>query len=528
MFEQYGKGSCLSRYYYNPVVNHESRAAIKDIFHAQNVLFLTQKDAKRTFRTLIRDIFIDKCPLSCYNSIDIRDTEERVMINFGHETEELEFKKTTGELHDAIVDIVAILNKHEKGTLYFGVLPNGDVAGFQVVDSTLRDVSRTIFESIKPQIYPQVEKITIDGRDIIEVKFDGANKPYSAYGKYYIRVAEESRKLNPEELRSMMIEGALSVKWEQRETSFTVEDVDKEALRTFYEKATACGRLPAEPYDEEKLLIKLGLLKNGKLNNAGRVLFGANGPVVLKMAVFATDEKLTFLDINRIENNIFRLVEEAIGYVNKNIRWRAEIKGMYREEIPEIPQSALREIVVNSFAHAQYDAASQHEIDIHPGRVMIYNPGEFPPKLTPEDFVMQDLQSVLRNELIAKTLYLCHDIESFGSGFKRVFNACKEAGVKYGYKKMPFGFAFIFYRQDLYRQSVTDKKSPVEEKTDGFTPSETQVYELLKDQPGITRKELAERIGKTLKTVQRALNGLRTKRLIERVGTTKKGYWVVN
>lgn len=30
------------------------------------------------------------------------------MINFGHETEELEFKKSTSEMHDAMKDIVAI------------------------------------------------------------------------------------------------------------------------------------------------------------------------------------------------------------------------------------------------------------------------------------------------------------------------------------------------------------------------------------------------------------------------------------
>lgn len=31
------------------------------------------------------------------------------MINFGHKTEELEFKKSTSEMHDAMKDIVAIL-----------------------------------------------------------------------------------------------------------------------------------------------------------------------------------------------------------------------------------------------------------------------------------------------------------------------------------------------------------------------------------------------------------------------------------
>ena len=75
------------------------------------------------------------------------------MINFGHETEELEFKKSTSEMHDAMKDIVAIINKHGKGVLYFGVALNGDVKGLQVAESTLRDVSRVIFESIKPQIY---------------------------------------------------------------------------------------------------------------------------------------------------------------------------------------------------------------------------------------------------------------------------------------------------------------------------------------------------------------------------------------
>ncbi len=447
------------------------------------------------------------------------------MINFGHETEILEFKKTTGELHDAVIDVAAILNKHEAGTVYFGVLPNGDVKGFQIVESTLRDISRIVYESIKPQIYPQIEKITIDGRDIIEVKFDGKDRPYSAYGKYYIRVADESREMTPSELKNMMPESEFSVQWEKRETEFSLEDIDEEALRSFYERATACGRLPQDVFDPKTLLEKLGLIQNGNLNNAGHVLFGKTGPVVLKLAVFASDEKLTFLDINRIENNIFRLIDEAENYIKRNIRWRAEIKGLRREEIPEIPLSALREIVINSFAHAQYGTCSQHEIDIHPGKIVIYNPGEFPSRFSPEDFATQNLSSILRNELIAKTLYLCHDIESFGSGFKRVYTSCAEAGVKCSYDKMPYGFSFVFFRNDLngQTQSVADHISEV----GMLTASEAKVYELLKVQPNLTKEELAVNINKTTKTVQRALNGLKEKQKIIRIGTNQKGYWQV-
>lgn len=447
------------------------------------------------------------------------------MINFGHETEELEFKRSTGEVHDAMKDVVAILNKHEKGILYFGVAPNGDVKGLQVAESTLRDVSRVVFESIKPQIYPQIQKITIDGCDIIEVKFSGKNKPYSAYGKYYIRVADESRELTPAELKEMMLSSEYSERWEQFETEYTIKDVDEAALKDFYSRATACGRLPDEGFDAEKLLNKLSLLKGDKLNNAGYVLFGNNGPVTLKMAVFASDEKLTFLDINRAEDNIFRLVDTALTYIKKNIRWRAEIGNVTREEIPEIPLKALREIVINSFAHAQYGTTTQHEIDIHPGKVVIYNPGEFPPEFSPVDFATKNLSSIIRNELIAKVLYLCHDIESFGSGFKRVYTLCNQNGVECSYEKTPIGFSFVFLRNDPNAKvnvPKNDKNVPIV-----LSKTEKAVYELLKVQPNLTREELSIEISKTVKTVQRALDGLKTKGLISRVGTNRSGYWKI-
>ena len=41
------------------------------------------------------------------------------------ESETLELKKSTSELKEAILSIVAILNKHQKGEVYFGVAPDG-------------------------------------------------------------------------------------------------------------------------------------------------------------------------------------------------------------------------------------------------------------------------------------------------------------------------------------------------------------------------------------------------------------------
>lgn len=50
-----------------------------------------------------------------------------VYYNLGPENEQIEYKKTTSELKEGVISIAAILNKHGKGTLYFGVKNNGDV-----------------------------------------------------------------------------------------------------------------------------------------------------------------------------------------------------------------------------------------------------------------------------------------------------------------------------------------------------------------------------------------------------------------
>jgi predicted HTH transcriptional regulator len=200
-------------------------------------------------------------------------------------------------------------------------------------------------------------------------------------------------------------------------------------------------------YTVQTVLKKFGFVDGDHLTNAGNVLFGNSHPVTLKAAVFATDEKLTFLDMQMYEDNILNLLGIAEKYILKNINWRSEIVGMEREEIPEIPVAAVREILANSYAHAVYNGSTYHEICIHPSKVTIYSPGSFASTYSPEDYINKNLQSSIRNAAISKILYLNKSIEQFGSGFKRINSLCKDAGIKYSYEFADNGFTFIFYRK---------------------------------------------------------------------------------
>jgi len=62
-------------------------------------------------------------------------------MKIGKENEKLEFKKTTAELKEGIISMVAILNKHGSGELYFGVRNDGTPMGMDISEKTLRDIS---------------------------------------------------------------------------------------------------------------------------------------------------------------------------------------------------------------------------------------------------------------------------------------------------------------------------------------------------------------------------------------------------
>ena len=192
--------------------------------------------------------------------------------------------------------------------------------------------------------------------------------------------------------------------------------------------------MPEGRYTCPIVLKRFGLIYDDSLTNAGEILFGNTRPVSLKAGIFATDEKLTFLDMKLFEDNIYNLLTISERYILENIRWRSEISGPEREEIPEIPVAVIREVLANSFAHAIYNGRTTHEICIHPSMITIYSPGEYASKHKPEEYIKENIESEIRNATIAKILYLNKSIEQFGSGFKRIDNLCKNAGVKYSYE----------------------------------------------------------------------------------------------
>lgn len=64
-----------------------------------------------------------------------------------------------------------------------------------------------------------------------------------------------------------------------------------------------------------------------------------------------------------------------------------------------------------------YFPTPEIEINIHPGKVTVFNPGSFPDGLTPKDYIDNNISSVKRNPIILDVLYRCKDVEKSGKLF---------------------------------------------------------------------------------------------------------------
>ena len=125
-----------------------------------------------------------------------------------------------------------------------------------------------------------------------------------------------------------------------------------------------------------------------------------------------------------------------------------------------------------------------------------------------------------RNKKILDVLYKCKNVEVQGSGLRKVYNACNLNNVKCEYLIYDFGFRFIFHRNNVtvhVTQNVTVK----------LIDTDYRILNLLKEKPDYTREILANKVGKTVRTVQRSLDKLTQAGKITRIGSDKTGYWEV-
>ena len=129
-------------------------------------------------------------------------------------------------------------------------------------------------------------------------------------------------------------------------------------------------------------------------------------------------------------------------------------------------------------------------------------------------------RSLSRNPAIFSLLNKLNLVESIGSGIRRIKKEMEEAGLKP--PKFEFG---KFFAVILFRPANKELGILAGEKT---TQKTTQkIISLIKENPQITRKELAKIIEISPDGIKYHLANLKKKGILKRTGGKKSGYWKI-
>lgn len=350
------------------------------------------------------------------------------------ESKTLEFKRDASSL-DAILKAVIAFANTAGGIILIGVEDDGKIVGLNNPSKDQEKIVNSIANRVKPFLSPDFSIISVENKQILVIQVDYTPAPYYLADKgetdgVYIRLGNTNRTVSAEAV-SEMKRAAHHPFFDKMPCDNTSEsDLDMDLIhRIFAQHHTQI--------DTAKLL-SIGILaqKGGRIvaTNGGVILFGKPEirekffPFVeVKCARFAGTTRAEFIDRLEIEGSILSAIDEVPKFIRRNTKMAGKFGAMRRQDIPEYPVDGIREALINSLVHANYEiTGTRFFIAIYDDKLEIQNPGIMPPGMSIDQFKAG--VSRIRNPVIARVFGELDLIEEWGSGYKRIKEACQKDG----------------------------------------------------------------------------------------------------
>jgi ATP-dependent DNA helicase RecG len=342
------------------------------------------------------------------------------------ESESLEFKSSLSDTR-RLVETIAALSTAGGGTILVGVRDDGTPVGANVGEGEVERLVQQVLANTDPRIYVRVTQPSVDGRLILRIEVPPGDGPHLAFGRAFHRVGPATVQMSRDEYERRLLDRLReSAGFERRvDPSISRADVDPAAVARFLDRARATGRVPPGGDD---VLAALHVGWGDRLTVAALLLFGRWPQGALPQATIrALARRGGTEDAATIEGTLDEQIERAVLFVGRNLRVRVSRTGVRRAEIPEIPLTAVREVVANAVAHRDYRSTAPTQLRLGDDGLFVWNPGHLPPPLSVAS-LRREHPSVPPNPLIARALYLAGYIEEWGTGTLRIIAEMARAG----------------------------------------------------------------------------------------------------
>ncbi|MCD7950332.1 MAG: putative DNA binding domain-containing protein [Erysipelotrichaceae bacterium] len=388
------------------------------------------------------------------------------------------------ELTDAIKnEIVAFLNTND-GIIYVGIDDDGKpYKPFLLMNKDEIDikVSNWLQNSIRPLPSNLIDyHFNKEGILVIKIK-EGKNKPYYLKDKgpkpsgVYKRVGSTIRKANNDEILRMIMSS---------KNYIYEDDISVQQNLTF--------KYLSSTFEENNLLfndrsmISLGIRKtNGSFTNLGYIL-SDQSKITVKIAEY--DKNMNFKVKKQLTGSLIKLFNETKEQADRlnDVSAIIDTKSYKRIETVSYPDTALREMILNAFCHADLFLRSNIKIEFFEDKCKISSPGGiFNATL---DEIMSGLQTY-RNPKLVHIFDMLGLIENYGTGIPKTILAYQNEQVKPNFKASD-----NFFVVTLPNINYLNHNRDYEIKDDLISELELSILRIIDSNPGIKLSAIHELI----------------------------------
>lgn len=449
-----------------------------------------------------------------------------------NESQNIEYKETW---RDEYLKWICGFANAQGGSLYIGVSDDKKVVGLPDAKKLMEDIPNKISNYLG--VVEDVNLLAEDNKEYIEIVVSPSSMPVAYRGVYHYRSGSTKQELKGFALQNFFIK-KMGWSWDDMPLSTaTIEDIDRRAIDYFLRQSIAVGRISGDAFSSstEDVLKSLNLItEEGKLKQAAILLFGKEPKRYFVSSDFRigrfgdNESDLILQDV--VEGNILQMVGSVIGLLrSKYLLTPIHYEGLVRVEQLEIPEEALREAVCNAIVHRDYMGVHT-QMKIYNDRVTLWNAG-----CLPEGFDQETLfgehASQPRNRNIANAFYKAGFIETWGMGINKIRQSLKQSGLKdVKIEENCGGTMLTIFRSDTVNDTVNDIVNDTVNDTvnlSELSKRQKDICSLIQTNTNITTAQMAASLKISVSTLRRELSELQKAEIVKRVGSDKKGHWII-
>ncbi len=388
-------------------------------------------------------------------------------------------------VEDIYKEVIAFANTNG-GIIYIGIDDKGNLVGIDDVDETYTRLTNGIRDAIAPDVTMFVRYVLQENKVIqIEVG-EGSYKPYYLKSKgikptgVYVRQGASSVQASPDQIRKMIQDSDGDVFEEMRTAMQEL---------SFDEAEHAFKRYKVDFSEEKYIALGLRNIHDNQYTNLAMIL-SDQCQHTTKIAVFGDKANITFRDAREFCDSIFKQLDDSYSYLSLCNRTASIFKGLERVEIPDYPEEALREALLNALVHRDYSYSGSIIINVNDACIEFISIGGLLPGLSTDD--IRSGISQPRNRKLAEIFHRLKLIESYGTGIRKIYTLYRDCAAQPRIEVTTNTFKLVLPNMNANVTAAETASDSAARTPTAITPQIKAVVEYLTEYGEMTDEDLQE------------------------------------